>query len=86
MKADFAYDVLDPTLVMNAQKTSILIRCEIFDQRPEGHRRSGKHVHLTMTTGEAMRLLAQLQAAQKISGVAAPSASATQVPPTKDRN
>jgi hypothetical protein len=87
MKAEFEYSVTDVQLIANPQKTAFLLRSEVVDQPSTGPVRSGKHIHLTMTTKQAMRLLSMLQAAQANFGLEiAQESKPLYVPPAKDRN
>jgi hypothetical protein len=88
MKADLEIYALDPNvIVMSDQQSQLIIRCEMVDQLPAGPKRNGKYVHLTMTMGQAMRLLSMLQGVQHQYGLASePPATIIPVPPTKDRN
>jgi hypothetical protein len=87
VNAEFQFDATDVELVVNKQLTAFIIRAETIDQPPTGPQRSGKHIHLTITTKQALRLLSMLEAArQKLGLHREPPASALTVPPAKDRN
>jgi hypothetical protein len=88
MADDLDVAVADVFLTSNIEGTMVAIEAQIVDLSPTAPpRRSGKSIRLSMTPRQAMRLLAQLQAAQaQFSYPSEPTASPTTVPPAKARN
>ena len=78
--------IADADVLTNLEGTGLMIRAQVVENGPGGPRRSGTYVHLQMTPGGAMRLLAQLQAAQREWGWPSPEGvPGMRVPPAKDR-
>jgi hypothetical protein len=88
MQADFNFDVALPEIILSAKNPALALRFQTVDQPPSGPQLSGKYIHLTMTLGQAMLLLAQLQKVQQHLGAPIPSVEPKPiyVPPAKDRN
>jgi len=78
----------DFSVVLNLQKTALMLRCQLVEHTQNGPQLAGKYMHLTMTTELAMDLLAALQTMQKthdlkLSDVLIETGA---VPPEKDRH
>lgn len=88
MKADVEYYATDAEIIVNkSQLGQLITRFQIVDQLPSGPQRSGKFLHLILTSAQATRLLGALQAWHKHMGLPDPAIpEAIDVPPAKDRN
>jgi hypothetical protein len=87
MKDDTTFDVHNFAVLANLNLTSVSVRAQIVDQLPSGPQLSEKYVRLTMTTEQAMFLLAMLQAVQaRLSLGIAGTVHEVTVPPAKERN
>jgi hypothetical protein len=88
MNADFDFHVADPEVAINPGGTMLVLRFQTAEPFQHGHKRSGKYIHLNMTTDFAMRLLAVLQQVKEMMALPDPPPlpPAILVPPVKDRN
>jgi len=84
---DYYFHVADPEVLGQPGSPNMVLRFQTVERQPEGSRRDGKYIHLELTTGFAMHLLAALKAAQQhLKLVEAPPPTTIAVPPAKDRN
>jgi hypothetical protein len=88
MQVDFEFDVAHPEIILSATSSALALRFQTVDQPPSGPQLSGKYIHLTMTLGQAMYLLARLQAVQQHTGVSIPTIEGESIfiPPARSRN
>jgi hypothetical protein len=86
MKPDHYFYVCDPELV-GAENANPTLRFQTTEEREGRYRRSGKYIHLEMTSAFAMQLLGHLKAYQQALGLPEPPApTRIDIPPAKDRN
>jgi hypothetical protein len=88
MEGDISKDVAVPTISGNLNLSALVLHFRIVDQLPNGPQLSEKNIHLTLTSGEAMRLLSMLQAVQekmRLSPDLQPVVTIA-IPPEKDRH
>lgn len=91
MHIDLEVLAVRPDLIV--QPPNVAIRCQIVRTIPAGvptdagPQSSERYIHLGLTVGDAMRLLGQLQEAQRTLGLPTPpQATLTAVPPDKGRH
>lgn len=88
MKADVEiYATNSEIIVSKNQANQLIARFQIVEQLPSGPQRSGKFLHLSLTSAQATRLLGMLQAWHARMGLPDPvTPEMIDVPRAKDRS
>lgn len=87
MKPDHYFYVCDPELIGAIGDPNPTLRFQTTEEREGRYRRSGKYIHLEMTSAFAMQLLGHLRAYQQAMGLPEPlPPTRIDIPPTKDQH
>jgi len=88
MEAEINLSAANPCLVVQKDGSQIVIRCEEVEQTRNGPRKSGRYIHLGMTTADATQLLALLKDAEQRQALVGGHhrVMIVDVPPEKDRH
>ena len=84
---DYYFHVADPELAGQPGVPNLVLRFQTVESKDNRPQRSGKYIHLELTTAFAMQLLGHLTEAKRRLGLPDPLESTViAVPPAKDRN